>query len=298
MRTIIYILPLLLALASCTEEFQLDTNNEKQLVIVDALITDGKPPYSIRLTTSSNLSNSSLPILGASIIITDNYGNKDSLISEYTERYLYYYDGPSKKDSTYYIDTQRGDEGYYRTQTLVGKPGVTYKINIKWQGEEYTSECYMPYCPKIDSVTYKLKKGAVGKSDVYIPHIWFKDNPETKDYYLFKTYGGGGAWSRSILSDELLSSDAQGLNVFQGESADWWRDSYPMPSSYYRIEMYSITEEVYNYYESLITQFRTDGGSYTPAPASPPTNIKGKTHEAQGVFITAGMQIIENIKLE
>ena len=41
----------------------------------------------------------------------------------------------------------------------------------------------------------------------------------------------------------------------------------------YFIEMHSITKEAYDYYKALIQQFKTDGGGYSPSPASPPTNL-------------------------
>jgi len=63
------------------------------------------------------------------------------------------------------------------------------------------------------------------------------------------------------------------LAVFKGETAEWWINSYPRLDDEYRIRMYSITEEGYNYYKALIAQFKNDGGTYSPAPASPPTNI-------------------------
>jgi len=63
------------------------------------------------------------------------------------------------------------------------------------------------------------------------------------------------------------------LDVFKGETAEWWINSYPRLDDEYRIRMYSITEEGYNYYKALIAQFKNDGGTYSPAPASPPTNI-------------------------
>ena len=41
----------------------------------------------------------------------------------------------------------------------------------------------------------------------------------------------------------------------------------------YFIEMHSLTKEGYDYYKVLIQMFKTDGGGYSPSPASPPTNM-------------------------
>ncbi len=293
---------------ACTEDFDLNLSGQEPKLIIDAMITNGEAPYFVRLTLSKEafdktyeyedstgliINHSFKPVTDAQIIISDNQGNVDTLVSDYAERYDYSYNPETQTwDSTLYIDNERGLKGYYRTQTLHGKAGHTYSLLVKWQGEEYTSLCTMPPCPKIDSISYEYISGEEGKYNYYLPYIWFKDNPDTKDYYLFKTYGGGGVWSRSILSDEFIQNEVTGLNVFQGESHDWWRNGYPMPGSYYRIEMYAITKEIYEYYEALIAQFRSDGGIYTPTPTSPASNI---TKHSQGYFSAAGFRYVEEM---
>lgn len=296
----------LFLLNCCTEEYNMNLPEQDSKIIIDAMITDGEPPYFVRLTLGKTAFGENfeymdtsgcfvdkrfVPILNAQIIIADNVGNSDTLISDFSEQYDYTYNSETNEwDSSFVgIDNTRGESGYYRTTKLQGVPGNIYNISVLWKGEEYTSTCKMPTCPKIDSVTYEFTTGEVGKSDYYVPHIWFKDNPNTKDYYLFKTYGGAGVWSRSILSDEFINNNVIGLNVFQGESHNWWRNGYPMPGSEYRIEMYAVTKEIYEYYEALIAQFRSDGGIYTPTPTSPPSNISGNS---QGVFCASGLQVV------
>jgi hypothetical protein len=63
------------------------------------------------------------------------------------------------------------------------------------------------------------------------------------------------------------------LDVCKGVSPDYWRNAYPQSISGYYIEMHSLTKEAYEFYQSLLQQFRTDGGGYSPSPASPPTNM-------------------------
>ena len=95
-----------------------------------------------------------------------------------------------------------------------------------------------------------------------------------KNYYLFITPEDNYGWAYSILNDEYLKSYVNGLDVCKGESPDYWLTNYPYDymDSYY-IEMHSLTKEGYDYYRALIQQFRTDGGGYSPSPASPPTNL-------------------------
>lgn len=303
-----FLLFVFMYVTSCTEAFDMNLPNQTSKLIIDATITDGQPPYFVRLTLSKDAYNAThqyydsmgnfsndlfTPVLDGQIVISDNAGNVDTLIKDYTEGYHRFYNSSTESwDSTFYINNERGQQGYYRTTHLQGVAGNIYNLLVKWRGEEYFSTCKMPICPKIDSVTYHYTIGAEGKFDYYTPHIWFRDNPAIKNYYLFKTTGGGGVWSRSILSDEFISDKIAGLNVFQGESHDWWRNGYPKEGSYFKIEMYAVTQEVYEYYEALIGQFRSDGGIYTPTPASPPTNISGYV---QGCFSASGFQMVEDV---
>lgn len=68
------------------------------------------------------------------------------------------------------------------------------------------------------------------------------------------------------------------MDVCKGVAPDYWMTAYPnvfdgkLHDDYF-IEMHSLTKEAYEYYKALIQQFRTDGGGYSPSPASPPTNL-------------------------
>jgi hypothetical protein len=283
-NTILYVL--LIVLCGCTEKYDFQFPDKALHLVVEAVVTNGPGPHYVRLTLSKTTfeeaihdtvpgyyDDGSTPVLDATILISDNHGVTDTLSPS----------PGSDLNSTSHV------YGYYRTHSLVGVPGNTYFLKVLWKGAEYTSSCYMPPVPEIDSVTYEFMYGALGKDNFYIPQISFKDNPETMDYYMFKT--DGMVWGRSVISDVNMKSIVTGLNVFQGETHDWWRNGYPFPGLPYRIEMSSITKEVYNYYQALIMQFRNDGGVHSPSPASPPTNI---TNGALGYFRASSVSIVQD----
>jgi len=303
-NTVLYLL--LILLCGCTEEYDFEFPDQAPKLVVEGVVTNESGPYYVRLTlskTTFELSyNDSLghnpfddgytPVLDATIIISDNHGETDTLIPSPDSITFYNYwifEGVNYGDTITEIIPNAHAFGYYQTNSLAGVPGNTYYLKILWKGSEYNSTCYMPPVPEVDSVTYEFRLGATGKSNFYVPNIWFKDNPATEDYYLFKTEGM--AWGRSVFSDVNIKSNITGLNVFQGETHEWWRNNYPWPSQNYRIEMSSITKEIYNYYHALIIQFRNDGGVYTPSPASPPTNI---TNGALGYFRASSLQIVQD----
>ncbi len=107
--------------------------------------------------------------------------------------------------------------------------------------------------------------------------------------------GNSRVWPYSILSDEYLKEYVNGLDVCKGIAPDYWMNGYPYVSDGrlmddYFIEMHSLTKEAYEYYKALIQQFRTDGGAYSPSPASPPTNLD---NGALGFFRASAVNRVE-----
>ena len=298
--------------SACTEEYNLQLHPETKLVI-NAEITNGRPPYYTQLGLSGALETQmNHNVDDALIIISDDEGVVDTLvpakdstiwyITKYKNRYgedsirgYVIYDNIGVIDSVYEFEPLLYEKGYFQTTKLKGKAGHTYFLKVEWQGHTYTSECTMPEAIKIDTITHRKGDKFIDGTDGDIPYVWFRDNPNEDNYYIFKKgidqrplpYSNGqGTWCVSIFSDEYLAPDAKGMDICGGEATESWRRDdfffYIYPSQ--KLMMYSVTKEVYNYYSSLINQIRYDGGVYTPAPASAPTNIKGG---ALGVFNAA-----------
>lgn len=288
----------------CTDEFPVELSSREQKLVVEAVITDQPGPYYVRLTKSkssfekvnlNDLNNDGYwfedgfePVLDALVVMYDNEGNIDTLAFSPDTSYYIIKDSAGNIIDTSAMPNEKGHfRGYYQTNKIKGKVGNTYTLIIQWQRKEYRSTCFMPPVPEIDSVTYEFTEGEVGKYDYYIPHIWFKDNPYTKDYYLFT--GSMGGLVGIVLSDKFLKDTFPGLNVFKGIWTEWWKHSYPTPGSYYRIELHSITKEIFDFYNALACQVRNDGGVYSPTPASPPTNI---SNGALGYFRASGVRMV------
>lgn len=289
----------------CIEEFDLHLPNAEQRLVVDGLITNRPGPYYFQLTMSK-VSDISIPINSSSedvntvnnaiVVVSDNTGQIDTL--EYIEfdetEYKYDYQMGYIKvvidQSGNIIDTifipdpfEYNKSGFYKTSHLKGIPGSTYFLQILYNEKEYKSSAFMPPVPDIDSIGFLFKKSEIiGKSDYYVPLLYFNDNQSTKDYYLIQlqndviTHAGyrSSTWQFSILSDIFLDPYIKGLNISTGSSPKG-KDFYPFYSdgdSIY-IALSSLTKEGYAYYQNLLDQFENDGGAYKASPASPPSNI-------------------------
>lgn len=301
MRNTLIFLFLIMINYSCITDYDLDLKSNPPRMVVEGLITNQEGLYLIRLTKSrdritfnehwySSQSDTTYSyrypngvkesIRDAEVFITDkNTSVTDTLIKS-PEGKWHYYEGGNNFPAWKRFEV--GDtsiiNGFYQTTKIKGIPGHTYALTIKWHGQEYHAESYMPEVPAIDSVQFNFTQGAVGKTDYYIPLLFFKEPLNERNYYLFITPGNSRVWPYSILSDEYLKDYINGLDVCKGIAPDYWMNAYPyvfgghLEMDYY-IEMHSLTKEAYEYYKALIQQFRTDGGGYSPSPASPPTNL-------------------------
>jgi hypothetical protein len=286
-HTILFALSIfVLFMSSCIKEYDLELDDSKPHVVIEGLISDSVNLSYVRVTLSkSSLSASgegnwqndgTTPINNAIVIINDDMGNSDTLKSA------------PQSDAPFDLYYQKG---YYNLSHLRPVAEHTYFLTVRYDNQTYKAQSYMPALPKVDSVSFKFNNGETGKNDYYIPYIFFKDNSDKKNYYLFTTGESySNVWCYSVLSDKYLKDYVNGIDVFHGQSNLYWRDGYPMPGEAYYISMQSLTKEAYDYYDCLIKLFSNDGGTYKPAPASPVTNID---NNALGFFRASSAKIFK-----
>lgn len=279
MRKIFVILILNILLTGCVTDFNFEFDKLEPRLVVDAVITNQSGPYYIRLSESNvggSLQTASffsidnaVGVKNALVVLSDNYGQIDTLLPVGFD--------PERE----FITPERG---YYKTNTIEGIAGRTYFLKIVSDGKTYTANCYMPEVPEIDSLSYTVEKGEIGKFDRYIPLLYFKNPQHADNYYLInhtqaKTdivdlgYVLSSIWQYSILSDKFLEPYVDGLYVENGAAHEDAGHYYYFPEDVIRVRLQSITQEAYYYYKILLKQFENDGGTYKPTPTSPPTNI-------------------------
>lgn len=259
---------------SCVKEFDLENSKNNSILTVEGVISNDTSISYIRLSYCSTrlhqqgsaFNENYTFINDAIVIVSDDAGNIDTL--KPAPEFIYYSDSN-------YTTNEKYQKGYYFLTSVKPQPLHTYYLTILNQGKQYHSQCYMPALPQIDSVSFSYNQGETGKSDYYIPHIYFQDNPNEQNYYLFSTGESYGfVWLTSILNDDLINGTyVNGLDIFHGQSNISWRNGYLSSDMPYWIEIHSLTKEAYLYYDALIREFKNDGGTYKPSPASPVSNI-------------------------
>jgi hypothetical protein len=313
---------LILSTTSCLTDVNLILNKGESKVVIEGLLTDevfDKDYQQNHLTESegnyvrltySNPANTRDPsavypgspyytrdqamaIRNALIWIIDDLGQIDTLVADSAQNEPFI--------------------GYYTPRKLSCKAGRTYTLHVQVGSEFYSASSYMPPVPKIDSVASIYIKRPLDKFSGYVPIIYFRDDPATVDYFMpkvvpvpyftdaevppfphFNSGAGGRIWNYNVFSDADLPEYVKGVTLKLGATSSTYFTSSLELGQTYDACLFSLTKEAYEYYTALISQFESDGGGYTPTPASALANIKGG---ALG-FFNASSASIRRFKVE
>ena len=165
MRKIGYIFVILVLFSTCIYKFEPPSEGYENLLVVEALLTNGDDPFEVRLSKSIPIDElSHIPEEHAQISISDNTGYVYDLYEESPGRYLSY---PEFK----------------------GETGKEYQLQILTAyGEQYESESVLlRETPPIDSVYYRYEERVVAGSQDNVPglQIYVTTHDEDNDtrYY-------------------------------------------------------------------------------------------------------------------
>ncbi|AFM06048.1 hypothetical protein Fleli_3736 [Bernardetia litoralis DSM 6794] len=255
---------LLVSFSSCEEIIDLPLKGaDSPALIVEAEIVDKEGSSFVRLGETLDYYE---PIeepkaSGAIISVTDQNGVKmDFLESDEAGLYL-------PQDSDY-----------------KGVIGNTYTLAIEYKGNSFTSESTIFPVTGIDSLQIRFVPESRFQDEGYYLYFYGKEPQDTKDYYFWRNYKND-TLNYEDVGDLVFATD-QGI----GENIDGLQFPFVYDAGdTVRLEMYSISEEAYNFYDDLTAVVFNDGGLFSPPPVNPRTNIEGTTTNVLGVFMTSSV---------
>ncbi len=214
-------------------------------------------------------------------------------------------------------------EGAYYTTSITGVVGRTYTLTVDYNGKTFTASDRMPVGTTIDSVVLKtVGKDADGKGGdgFNVPFLFFAEPQDEANYYMFtalntdSAYMGFGRskllkphyfselafrqqqsslfnWGYALASDRFMSAYMADYKVDDGSSSRPWLSGTDVgwmgfDSGFFDMYLLSVSETAYKYYQALSEQFYQDGGAFSPAPVSPPTNV---SNGGQGFFMATSV---------
>ena len=251
------ILLVLLTMTGCEEVLHMDLNETAPKIVIEGLMTD-KDPVWVKISKTQDFYDTAdfQAINTALITVKDDLGNIDTLNFK--------------------------GHGLYGSDRFIGKAGRNYYLFVQAEGKEYHAQSYLPPLLPLDSVTYKKYAVFDGiHEEGYYPALYFKDPPESKNYYLLVYYKNSKLLNKrndlQVADDEGLQQNIMGYEI-----------PYVLqPLDTFTIKMFSMSKEVYQFYDQLSLQLINDGGSFS----APPANAKGNfSNNALGCFRTSSVQ--------
>jgi hypothetical protein len=141
------------------------------------------------------------------------------------------------------------------------------------------------------SYTDSTYNSSTGKNDFINPtSSWNKMCPVD---YIFSGRFNWRTWNMITVSDRFMSPYMANYKMGAGSSSSTFFTSTDLGFSsrsrgHMDVYMGSVSKPVFNYLEALSKQFFQDGGAFSHAPASPPSNI---SNGGQGVFMATSVSV-------
>lgn len=230
--------------SSCEKVIDLKLKNSDAGIVIEGAVTDQPGPYRVKISRKVNFDEANVfpAVNGASVIISDNMGSRDTL--------------------------KEVGSGIYETNTIVGVVGNAYTLSVKDQGNTYTGQSVMPPPVAIDSIAIDYFLFG-GPDTAKFVKVTFKDPEGVKNYYRIMEVFNGDTLNGIHLEDDNFR-DGQKITqpVFEdGEDGNFQTFK---PGDVVTILLLSIDENTYKYLRGV--EAITDGGQ-SSSPSNPPTNL-------------------------
>lgn len=245
------ILALGFSFASCTKVIDVKLDDTEPVIVIEGNITDTVGPYMVRVSKTIDIDqdNNFPGVGGATVTITDDAGNSETLLEQST--------------------------GTYIGTTLQGVPGRTYTLTVATNdGNTYVASSTMPQKIQYDSLG--LRTITDFAEDATYPVVYYRDPPGQGNYYRAVRYVNNiPDGELYIESDELIDGkNREAVLINQGPP----EERNLNPGDIVTVEVQCIDKQMYDY---LIELSEADGNSQAATPANPYGNI---SNSALGYF--------------
>lgn len=168
----------------------------------------------------------------------------------------------------------------YTTSRMKGVPGRTYYLTVEYGDRKVSAQTTIPMPDSLEALTVSP---CVDVDSMYQITAYYKDNPETKDYYMFFTrlFNKETRYYPSfmgVVDDERLTQCNQqvvqpGIHMFTNER-NLYRPYYHETDSVL-IKFAKIDETTYNIHKAYNEMMALSSNPVFHSDISMPTNIQG-----------------------
>ncbi len=256
-KYIIILIAINLVLFSCEEPIDLKHGTADPLLVVNGKITDETGPYQVTLSKTIDFSEKTgeTSVENAIVVLSDNQGNSETL--------------------------QHTENGVYETNTMQGVIGNTYRLEVQYNNKSYEAASTLLPISNIDTLIYDFgdTEDEDSEDETLLLFAPVTDTDQI-NYYAWELF------SNDSLVNKLAEETIVGSDEFFGDSLAVEFEYGFRLNDTIRVEMSSITKEVYDYLVGIGEVIDNDGGLFSPPPVNPPSNI---SNGALGVFVASAV---------
>lgn len=230
--------------SSCTEDIKLNLKSAEPHLVIEGNISNGAGPYTVKFSKSKAYyeGNDFEAVAAEYVFIADDAGTTDTL--------------------------HEVNPGEYQTQSITGVPGRTYHLQAKVEGVVYDAICKMPLPVQLDSLYFEEPgsgPGGPGNGESNRLRCVFQDPAGQGNYYRIATVEHG-AYNTNlrIANDRLFDGKLRDISARAGDL---------QTGDTVRVELWAITESIYNYYNVLNQNNFSNPVNASAAPANPTSNF-------------------------
>ncbi len=254
-RTYFILLALVGLFSSCEETIELDLDQTEERVIIEGLVSTQSDKNFVKISKSSPfyVAGSTPRVTNAVVTVSNQEGQVFTMVHN---------PGNHPDSSGIYIPDP----------PFSGVVGHTYFLEVSFDGLIFTGSDKMAPVIAIDSLAWGLSTSGFPNLDepehIYEVLLYAENVIPDRNFLLFKFYRNDtitGPETNSIFTadDQLIGDKIEGLSApvlfAKNDTA--------------RVEIYSLSQPAFVYYNDLFNVLNNDGGLFSPPPANPRTNL-------------------------
>ena len=232
----------LFAIFACEKVIEVDLNEVNPKVVIEGNLSNNPISAEVFLSKTGNYFGETVSekVSGASVIVENNLG----------ESYILY-------EST---------EGVYNSFEIIPEEGVLYSLRVESEGKIYEANSMLNKQVSLDSLSYFYDDGFAFMDEGYLIRAYFTDPLASSNYYRIRINANDTLRNEN---DDFIIFDDRLINGKQIEVT--LRGNIFEIGDTVSIQLISLDENVYDYYNTFQELINVNPGS--AAPANPTSNI-------------------------
>lgn len=258
----IFIIFIALCTVSCTKVIDINPPTGSTKVIIHGSLFEDSVAVVVITKSTDYLSTTNPPSIGTAVVtLSDNNGASEVL-------------------------TWNAVKQQYESAVITGVVNNTYTLVVELEGETYTSTSTLPYLEPQDSITVTYQAATAFQEEGYYMKLYGGVTTTANFYYLFKGYANdsllNGPTDIVYADNKFLSGNLDGIDMgFTYE-----------PGQMAALEIYSLTNSAYAFYNAASIQLNNDGGFFSTPPANVPSMFD---NGAVGLFQCSSVQALTTL---